>query len=376
MTVAASASPRPRVVVADDSALMRRLVGDVLTRGGFDVVATARDGDEALRECRHHRPDAMTLDLSMPGMGGIDVLKALREESLELPVVVVSAFSPAQGAYAVDALAEGAFELVTKPTGLADAPVFEQTLLGRVTLAVTSRRHPAALRLAPAPAAAPVPKPLDAPWRRALAAAKQATPPAPVARAPRASTRGAKVVLIAISTGGPKALAALLPQLPSPLGLGTMIVQHMPAGFTASLADRLNRASKLTVKEAAGAEVLNPGVVLLAPGGRHLRMDDAGLTQLSDDDPIGGLRPRADLTIEDAARRHGDRLLLVVMTGMGQDGLRGAQAVREHGGRILAEAEETCTVYGMPRAVAEAGLVDRVEPLHALAGAIAEEAGS
>jgi two-component system, chemotaxis family, protein-glutamate methylesterase/glutaminase len=370
MTLAASASARPRVVVADDSALMRRLVGDVLTRGGFDVVATARDGDEALKECRHHRPDAMTLDLSMPGMGGIDVLKALRNESLDLPVVVVSAFSPAQGAYAVDALAEGAFELVTKPTGLADAPVFEQTLLGRVTLAVTSRRHPSPLRLAPAP------QKLDAPWRRALAAAKQATPPAPVAPAPRASARGAKVVLIAISTGGPKALATLLPQLPSPLGMGTMIVQHMPAGFTASLADRLNRASKLTVKEAAGAEALSPGVVLLAPGGRHLRMDEAGMTKLSDDDPIGGLRPRADLTIEDAARRHGDRLLLVVMTGMGQDGLRGAQAVREHGGRILAEAEETCTVYGMPRAVAEAGLVDRVEPLHALAGAIAEEAGS
>jgi two-component system chemotaxis response regulator CheB len=367
MTLAASASARPRVVVADDSALMRRLVGDVLTRGGFDVVATARDGDEALKECRRHRPDAMTLDLSMPGMGGIDVLRTMRGENLDLPVVVVSAFSPAQGAYAVDALAEGAFELVTKPTGLADAPVFEQTLLGRVTLAVTSRRQAALLRLATSP------RTLTPPWSRTAAPA----PAAPVAApARRPSARGAKVVLIAISTGGPKALAALLPQLPSPLGLGTMIVQHMPAGFTASLADRLNRASKLTVKEAAGAETLNPGVVLLAPGGRHLRMDETGRTQLSDDDPIGGLRPRADLTIEDAARRHGDRLLLVVMTGMGQDGLRGAQAVRHHGGRVLAEAEETCTVYGMPRAVAEAGLVDRVEPLHALAGAIAEEAGS
>lgn len=367
MTLAASASARPRVVVADDSALMRRLVGDVLSRGGFDVVATARDGDEALTACRAHRPDAMTLDLSMPGMGGIEVLRALRGESLDLPVVVVSAFSPAQGAYAVDALAEGAFELVTKPTGLADAPVFEQTLLGRVTLAVTSRRHAAALRLAPTA------RTLTPPWSRRPAAAAPPVAPAPIRR-PLA--RGAKVVLIAISTGGPKALATLLPQLPSPLGLGTMIVQHMPAGFTASLADRLNRASRLTVREAAGSETLDPGVVLLAPGGRHLRMDDTGRTALSDDEPIGGLRPRADLTIEDAARRHGDRLLLVVMTGMGQDGLRGAQAVRRHGGRILAEAEETCTVYGMPRAVAEAGLVDRVEPLHALAAAIAEEAGA
>jgi two-component system, chemotaxis family, protein-glutamate methylesterase/glutaminase len=365
MTLAASASARPRVVVADDSALMRRLVGDVLTRGGFDVVATARDGDEALTACRSHRPDAMTLDLSMPGMGGIEVLRALRGESLDLPVVVVSAFSPAQGAYAVDALAEGAFELVTKPTGLADAPVFEQTLLGRVSLAVTARRHPLSLRPAPAPA--------KRPGAAAAAGVSGTASPAP---ARRPAARGAKVVLIAISTGGPKALATLVPQLPSPLGLGTMIVQHMPAGFTASLADRLNRASRLTVREAAGAETLDPGVVLLAPGGRHLRMDDSGRTALSDEEPVGGLRPRADLTIEDAARRHGDRLLLVVMTGMGQDGLRGAQAVRRHGGRVLAEAEESCTVYGMPRAVAEAGLVDRVEPLHALADAIAEEAGA
>jgi two-component system chemotaxis response regulator CheB len=334
-------------------------------------VATARDGDEALTECRRHRPDAMTLDLSMPGMGGIDVLRTMRGENLDLPVVVVSAFSPAQGAYAVDALAEGAFELVTKPTGLADAPVFEQTLLGRVTLAVTSRRQASMLRVAPTL------RTLTPPWPRRTTTGAPASPAAPAAApARRPSARGAKVVLIAISTGGPKALASLLPQLPSPLGLGTVIVQHMPAGFTASLADRLNRASKLTVKEAAGAELLNPGVVLLAPGGRHLRIDDSGRTQLSDDNPIGGLRPRADLTIEDAARRHGDRLLLVVMTGMGQDGLRGAEAVRRHGGRVLAEAEETCTVYGMPRAVAEAGLVDRVEPLHALAAAIAEEAGS
>ena len=209
MTLAASASARPRVVVADDSALMRRLVGDVLTRGGFDVVATARDGDEALKECRHHRPDAMTLDLSMPGMGGIDVLRTMRGENLDLPVVVVSAFSPAQGAYAVDALAEGAFELVTKPTGLADAPVFEQTLLGRVTLAVTSRRQASLLRLAPAA------RTLTPPWSRAAAPAP-AAPVAPPLRRP--SARGAKVVLIAISTGGPKALAALLPELPSPLG--------------------------------------------------------------------------------------------------------------------------------------------------------------
>ncbi len=342
MSLAAVSPSRARIVVADDSALMRRLVSDVLTRGGLEVVGTARDGDEALTLCRRLRPDAMTLDLSMPGMGGIDVLRALRAAALELPVVVVSAFSPAQGAYAVDALAEGAFELVTKPTGPADTPVFEQTLLGRVTLAASPRRR--------------------------------ALPPRPAPRGPRPGPRAAKAVVIAVSTGGPRALAALMPRLPSPLGLGTVVVQHMPAGFTASLADRLDRCSPLTVREAAGAEALEPSTALLAPGGHHLRIDAAGRTALSQEDAVGGLRPRADLTIEDLARRHGRRLVLVVMTGMGQDGLRGAEAVKRNGGRVIAEAEETCTVYGMPRAVAEAGLADRVAPLHELAGAIVEEA--
>ncbi|MGH2909870.1 MAG: response regulator, partial [Solirubrobacteraceae bacterium] len=232
---------RPRIVVADDSALMRRLVGDMLARGGFEVVAGAKDGDEALAACHRHRPDAMTLDLSMPGMGGIEVLRELRRTGHELPVVVVSAFSPAQGAYAVDALAEGAFELVTKPTGLGESAAFEESLLTRLRLAVNARRR------------------VSAPPR--------------ISR-PASGSAGAKLVLIAVSTGGPRALAALLPALPSPLGIGTLIVQHMPPGFTTSLAARLDRAGTLIVREASGSEALDPAVALLAPGGRHLRLAD------------------------------------------------------------------------------------------------------
>jgi two-component system chemotaxis response regulator CheB len=164
-----------------------------------------------------------------------------------------------------------------------------------------------------------------------------------------------------------------MPELPSPLGLGTLIVQHMPAGFTASLAARLDRSSPLTVREAQGGEKLEPGVALIAPGGRHLRLGSDGLTTLSDEAPLGGLRPRADLLIEDAARLYRERLLLVVLTGMGNDGLRGAREVRRTGGRILAEAEQTCTVYGMPRAIVEAELADDVLGLHQLPDAIAVE---
>jgi two-component system chemotaxis response regulator CheB len=342
---------RRRVVVADDSRLMRRLLSDALDRQGFDVVATAADGDEALAACRVHRPDAMTLDLHMPGMDGIGVLRALRQGRAEpVPVVVVSAFSPAHGARAVDALAEGAFELVAKPAFGEPLDTFASELGRKVGEAAHSgrTRRPAARTLARRSEHAPV---------------------------RRTAVAGRKLVVIACSTGGPKALGDLIPRLPSPLGAGTLIVQHMPAGFTASLATRLDAGSPLTVREAAGGESLQPGVALLAPGGAHLRVGADRRASLSDDAPVRGLRPRADFTIEDAAKLYGPRTLLVVLTGMGRDGLEGAKAVRAAGGRILCEAESTCTVYGMPRAIADAGLADEVLPLDALAAAIAREAG-
>ncbi len=340
-----------RVVVADDSRLMRRILSDALGKQGFDVVATAADGDEALVACNEHRPDALTLDLAMPGMDGIGVLRALREGRAEpVPVVVVSAFSPAHGARAVDALAEGAFDLVPKPAFGEDLGVFTAELGKKVHEAAHSGRvrRPAA-RIAPRrPAHTPAPRPVAI---------------------------GKRLVVIACSTGGPKALGELLPQLPSPLGAGLVIVQHMPAGFTASLAGRLDAASPLTVAEVQGGETLSPGTALLAPGGAHLRLDGTRHAQLSDDAPVGGLKPRADFTIEDAAKHWGRRMVLVVLTGMGRDGLDGAKAVKAAGGRILVEAESTCTVYGMPRAVAEAGLADEILPLDELAAAIVREAG-
>jgi two-component system chemotaxis response regulator CheB len=147
----------------------------------------------------------------------------------------------------------------------------------------------------------------------------------------------------------------------------------MPAGFTASLAQRLDNAAQLGVREARTGDVLDPGTLLLAPGGSHLRLGDDRRLRLSDEAPEGGLKPRADFTIQDAARTFGRRLVLVVLTGMGKDGLEGARAVKRMGGRVLAEAESTCTVYGMPRAIAEAGLADDVLPLDALPAAIARE---
>jgi two-component system chemotaxis response regulator CheB len=335
-----------RIVVADDSAFMRRLLTDALQRSGFEVVAAVEDGDHALKACRELKPDVLTLDLAMPGLDGLGVLRGLREEASPIPVVVVSAFSPAHGARAVDALSEGAVELVAKPAAGQALQSFLAELSEKVLLAASSRRT------------RPPRSTLDAPGRSSAKASRPRT------------------VLIACSTGGPRALADLLPKLPSPLGAGALIVQHMPPGFTSSLADRLDRASSLTVREAASGDRLDPGTVLVAPGGRHLRISSDRTTVLDEEPPIGGLRPRADLTIGDAAKIFGKDLLLVVLTGMGKDGLEGAHEVHRQGGRILAEAESSCTVYGMPRAIVEADLADGVHDLSHLPEAIAAEAGA
>ena len=339
---------RIRVVVADDSAFMRHVIADGLRERGADVVAAAADGDEALKECAKHRPDVLSLDLAMPGLDGIGVLKALRSRGSDVAVVVVSAFSPAHGARAVDALAEGAVELVAKPSGGVLPSAFFAELYEKTHMAAASRRRTAPPRRQPAP------------------------PVSAIQRAP-ARTAGARAMVIACSTGGPKALAELIPALPANLGCGIVIVQHMPAGFTGSLAERLDRASKLGVREAKTGDRLTPGVALLAPGGYHLHLTGDGGVRVTDEPEIGGLRPRADITIADAAAVYRNRLVLAVLTGMGKDGLEGARDVRRLGGRILVEDESTCTVYGMPRSISEAHLADVELPLDALAAAIVEE---
>jgi two-component system chemotaxis response regulator CheB len=345
----------PRIVVADDSPFMRTVLGGALGAAGFDVVGTARDGDEALAQCRATRPDAMTLDLAMPGLDGLGVLRALKENGApDVPVIVVSAFSPAHGARAVDALAEGAFDLVPKPAVGEPFHTFTENLAERLRQAVAQAS--------------------TAPLVGNGGAANGHAAPAPRGAVP--ATGAPRAVVIAASTGGPRALAQLLPALPARLGEGTLIVQHMPAGFTGSLAARLDGMSRLHVREAVLGDRLEPGTALVAPGGSHLRLDAARHARLTDEPPVGGLRPRADLTIADVVAVWGERTLLVVLTGMGRDGAEGARAVRAAGGRILCEAAETCTVYGMPRAVVEDGLADLVLPLGDLAEAIAAEAGA
>jgi two-component system chemotaxis response regulator CheB len=337
---------------------MRRLLRQALESAGLNVVGDAADGDEALALCHSLRPDVLTLDLAMPGRDGIGVLEALRTTDLPTVVLVVSAFSPAHGGRAVDALAEGAFDLAVKPEIGTSPSAFLQEIGIKARSAASAAKRPRPA--VPAAAASP-----------ALVRASASANGNGNGRAHGARGRP-PLVVIACSTGGPRALAELLPRLPSPLGAGTLVIQHMPPGFTAALAARLDRASALHVREAVTGDVVGRDDVLIAPGGSHMHLLAGGRIRLSaEEDAVGGLRPRADLTIVDAARHFGRRLLLVVLTGMGRDGLDGAHAVRRAGGRILVEAESTCSVYGMPRAVSEAHLADAELALHDLPQAIA-----
>ena len=209
-----------------------------------------------------------------------------------------------------------------------------------------------------------------------MRAASAPVPPRPPPLRARPAAARKKFVLIASSTGGPKALGELIPKLPAPLGT-RLADRPAHAARLHRVAGRApGRRVEADGREAAGGEAIDPRHLYLAPGGAHLRIGDDRRVRLSDEAPMGGLRPRADLTIVDAAKLYGSPLLLVVLTGMGKDGLDGARAVKTAGGRVLVEAESTCVVYGMPRAVAEAGLADEILPLHELPAAIAREAGS
>ncbi|MGH2906648.1 MAG: chemotaxis-specific protein-glutamate methyltransferase CheB [Solirubrobacterales bacterium] len=346
-----------RVVVADDSAFMRRLISDVLTRADMDVVATAANGREAIEACRAHKPDVLSLDLAMPEVDGLGVMRALRGMT-EMRTVVVSSFSEADGVRAVDALAEGAFELVPKRASGGKLQDFLDDLLSKIQAAAFERKR--------------------APRRNTngleLPSAPKPTAKQKVARAKAAAGGGRRLIFIASSTGGPRALTTVVSKLPADVGLGAVIVQHMPAGFTQSLATRLDAYSALNVSEAADGDKIERGRVLVAPGGRHTHIQRHRI-ELSDEPAIGGLRPCADLTLADAVGEFGPNIVLAVLTGMGRDACSGARMVREAGGVVIAEHGDTTTVNGMPKAVVDAGLADGILPIGEIADAIAEAAG-
>ncbi|MCA9261515.1 MAG: chemotaxis response regulator protein-glutamate methylesterase [Planctomycetales bacterium] len=343
-----------RVLVVDDSTLYRKLVRDALAAApGVEIVGVAADGNSALEKIDQLQPDLVTLDQEMPGLDGLGVLDALRTRPTPPKVVMISSLTAAGAETTAKALRLGAFDFVLKPVGgsVDENRAHLQEGIARVleaastTLAQPSGRPPQ--RVAPPPAPA--------------VSAQYHAPP--------------KLVAIGVSTGGPAALAELLPRLPGDFPLPIVLVQHMPPVFTRSLADQLNEYSRLHVAEAADGDVCLSGHVYIAPGGRQMRIVPQGtqlVVKITDDPPEKSCRPSVDYLFRSVVDAVGARCLGVIMTGMGDDGADGSRLIKRVGGRVLAQDEASCVVYGMPRRVIEDGLADAIVPLQELPGKIME----
>jgi two-component system chemotaxis response regulator CheB len=350
---------RIRVLVVDDAVVVRRLVSEALASDpDIEVVGSAANGRIALAKLDQINPDVVTLDIEMPELDGLGTLRELRKVRPHLPVIMCSTLTERGGSATLDALALGANDYVTKPHGYSNADealarLREQLVPKVKALGMRSRQRAGIATPAVAPRTA------AAPMRSTLAA------PATGGRL--------DVLTIGVSTGGPNALAALIPMLPADLPVPVLIVQHMPPLFTRLLADRLDGTSKLRVREATHGEVVTPGTVWIAPGDRHLevvRDKTRVVTRLHDGPPENSCRPAVDVLFRSVAQVYGGGTLGVVLTGMGRDGLRGSESIREVGGRILAQDEATSVVWGMPGYVAGAGLAEAVLPLPEMAQGI------
>jgi two-component system chemotaxis response regulator CheB len=348
-----------RVAVADHAPFMRRLLGESLLVRGIEVTGAVDSAETAIELCARTSPDALLFDIVADNMDGVVLMRGLREAGLSTPVILMGGHFRADHYKVVDALIEGALDFVERPLACDTVQVFVGDLISRIRvgseLTVARQR---AIELAS---------------QRELHGLETEPDTAKPLRDP--STDGPAAVVVVGSLGGCWSLSHLIPALPPLLGLGMVVIQQLPEGFTTALADRLDHYSVLSVREALGGEQLNPSTVYFAQGGSHLRMAGESKLLVSVEDPIDGLRPRADLTVSDAARIFGNRLLLVVTSGMGKDGLDGAREVKERGGLILVEEESTAIAYGTPRAIVESKLADAVVPLGELAQAVADAAG-
>lgn len=343
-----------RVLVVDDSVVIRRLLTDILSEDPeIEVAGTASNGRLALAKLPQVNPDLVTLDIEMPDMDGLATLPELRKAYPKLPVIMFSTLTSRGAMSTLDALARGATDYVTKPANVGSVTAGQQSvreqLLPKIKALCPFNRP-----------VTPTPARVTAPPRTAAVQ---------VAR----TRRTYDVLAIGSSTGGPQALGNVLKAIPATLPVPVVIVQHMPPIFTKHLADRLNQDSPLTVVEAAGGEVLHPGHVYIAPGDYHMELRRDGVavkTVLHQGPPENSCRPAVDVLFRSVANVYGAGSLAVVLTGMGQDGMRGSEHIAHAGGTTIAQDEASSVVWGMPRAVTEAGLANQVLPLNSIANEI------
>jgi two-component system chemotaxis response regulator CheB len=369
------------VLVADDSMFMRAAIRKMLSADPrLEVCGEAKDGQDAVEKARALTPDVVTMDFNMPRLDGISAVRAILKDRAT-PIVMLSAHTQKGARETLEALAAGATDFLPKPAGEVSAEVASigPALIAKVLAA--SEARPGALGghrpSSPSPGTGSgsttlPPGALSARATTGSHAALSSTGRAMGGHASLAEPIGSRVVVLGISTGGPAALDRLLPQLPSGFPHSLLIVQHLPAGYTTSLAERLASISNIPVREARTGDRPQRGAALIAPGDFHLEVDDVGRLHLSQAPELHGVRPAADVTMRAAARAFGRRTVGVVMTGMGRDGADGLAAIRAAGGATVAQDRETSLVYGMPRAAFELGVVDVVASLDRIAELLAK----
>lgn len=353
-----------RVLITDDSPIVCRLLASHLrSAADLEVVGTAHTGERAVELNDTLRPDVLTLDLGMPGMGGIEALRQIIRRR-PVPVVLLSGVSREAAELTVKGLALGAVDFIPKyqPDHDTDPHLLKEQLVSKVRLAAGVK---VIRSLAPLPGSGVISAPryvFRKPPVELLVTPAPALGPYPMGG----------VVVIGASTGGPTAVRELLCGLSTDYPAAVVIVQHMPATFTRALADQLDRQTPLTVKEAVHGDRLRPGFALVAPGDRHLEIRPDGRVSVHTGDKVGGHRPSADVTLQSAAAVYGGRACGVLLTGMGEDGARGLLAVRAAGGRTFAQNEASCAVYGMPRRAVELGAAECVDTPAGIGGRLLE----
>jgi two-component system chemotaxis response regulator CheB len=356
-----------KVLIVDDSPFMRKALERMLQAPDIVVVGSARDGLDALEKIPLLNPDIVTLAIEMPRLDGLGCLKRIMAE-MPRAVLMVSSLTQEGAQVTLEALAAGAVDFIGKESSLASASILQiqQDLQEKVRKLARSPRFRSSRPALPAPS--PL---LGQPRPSLIPHAAIPLPPQAVARVGAIGGPMAELLAIGCSTGGPKALQDLLPALPRTLPVPCLVVQHMPASFTGAFAERLNSICQVEVKEAQHGEVARPGVVYIAPGGQHLLYHQRGLggtLELSAEPSTSLHRPSVDIMFQSIADSCNRQVLAMILTGMGADGARGMAALKAKGAHTLAEAEESCVVYGMPRAAFERGCVDQVAPLGDMAG--------
>ncbi len=347
---------KKNILVVDDSALMRRVICDIINSdNAFQAIDVCRDGLDAYERLKTRQYDGVVLDVNMPRMDGLELLEKIQQDNIKATVIMVSTLTAKDTKTTVLAMERGAVDFVTKPTNVIEAKGenFQDKLLAvlRAVLIPQQERH-IPIRLAEAPKVSP---------------------------AARRGSTGKKLIALACSTGGPKSLQSVIPLLDRAMDAPMVLVQHMPVGFTKSMAERLDELSKVQVKEAEDNELLKKGTVYVAPGGKQMKIvkvGDGHKVVLTDEPPIGGLRPCANVMYESLRESSFDQIICVVLTGMGADGTKGILSLKQKVPLyVISQDAASCVVYGMPKAIAEAGVVNEVVPLDKVAQSIMKNVG-